>query len=1362
MELVGGGSWIEFELNRTETRYMLDVSLSFLDASTHSSQGEQQASLATVQGSDNSLLTVVAQKNSPSSELTLLAKFMHGSDAYQLSLNKVPDGDEWIHLRFTVTRFHFFFLYNSGVTHNSEKLSFNHSFSVFNFTKLSLGNRGSLTKFYPFTSFYPTCFSDLLVNDVPLLSMSEDLHALHQSGDVMPGCDVLDPCSKTSCARNSECVVTDGMAFCIEQTGTLGQSGLQGDDANQIGGVARKPSSTQILQTLEVDEGSKVQIQVMSINLPENTSSKNVFFNVTRAGTTSLLYGSVVNKNDKKLTIFNFEPARSGNIFYQHNGGESSNDKIIMQMLLRTQYNTFQPGSFVYIPVTIKPLNDMPELLIDWDLMFFVERNSRRPLTRDVITVQDSDSSSNDLKIFVMSVDQNLSEVSVVRKEADRDGRTMFQKVSAFTYQNVLDGDVFVQHHSSPSGNRVSSVTLELQVADLKSFGNKAFLTISIVDVSLHVINERLVTITSSQTPLVLTEDDVSIAIYPQTEALFVSADQGRLKYLEEIINFTVPTNGQLEFQTLDTFGRWNPTSTFTQLQLRSGNVRMRYLEEVTSSTDTGGYVTLYARYKVLQQIIRLNYIIKKQSFDISVSSYFRIEADVFTKSVTQNDLSSKLKESNVLHTVPLSQIMYTITRLPKYFDLYINTSSPSISSFHLDPKQVIAKRSKRLQAGSKFTQFDVDNEHLFLQRKMQSLIEVTDDFKFNVEINSLVSPEYGLQLNVAPIKNSNFRFEQKNLAVLEGEEVVLTTTIISVFCDFSDNFFFYIINQPKHGVIQVVETRMKQLIAFSYGELKRGMVSYVHDGSETTEDSVDLALAPITIKSFTSKDGAIYNLPISNVSFSLNVSISLVSDNKPKVVANRIINTTYDSMILLTPDILYCHDPDIDENDDEIQYKVDPNDATLRFFNCKTPNRPLSQFKQAQISEFVICLQQRANIPNSHSVIRAGDSRNELKSSFEVLITIHIRLVEPYLFAQSLEPQYAIEKTSRLKLDSSTVHINSSIYLDPSETFISFQKPTYGKIFVNDTAMLEEFSYYNFLQGWVFYEHVSSASDVVENLQFGVVRKDLRSDFNVTVVIKKDILAPVVVTLQTIHVVESKNVTLTEKMLSFHHDGVDSSQIEYLIVETPHFVDIVSVRQVLYNDPFKRPFSSTTSSLSRFTQKDLESGVVVLLSTIPGHVNDSFQFNVTNGLRVVGPFTCDVIILPGKVSLLTKEVIVDQGSSFALSSALKVLPVDYADVTMSVSLIQSPVNGMLLTLNSSKCMRCRYFHLDTHFSKFSHFILNVDISRKKFTYLQFVALFYPLSEWKVCEHVIACLLMHDVAAKRTCKNKFCEIMHFM
>ena len=1257
--------------------------------SASQTQSRPQASLASVKGSDDTFLTVLAVNTSP---LTFLAKFIRGGDSYELSLNLESHELEifdftWIHLRLIVTRFNFFFVCNDGVTYNSEKLSFKPSFSIFDFTKLILGSpRAFVAEYYPLQSFYPTCFSDLLLNAVPVMSSAPgSFKNFEQSGDVLPGCDILDPCSKISCVKNSNCVVTDATAFCIETADTLTDSGLQGDDASQMSGVARKPSSTQVLQTLELDEGSKVQIQVMPITLPEGTSPKNVFFNVTRLDTTSLQYGSVVNKNNKKLTIFNFEPARSGNIFYQHNGGESSNDRIIMQILLRTQYNTFQPGNFVYIPVAIRPLNDIPNLFIDWNMMLLLERNSRRLLAHDVIRVEDSDSGPHDLKIFVMSVDQNLSEVSVVKKEAS-DGKTRFQKVSAFSYQNVLDGKVFIQHSSNPSGNRVSSVTLELQVADLTSFGNKAFLTTSIVDVSLHVINERLVTI-ASQAPLVLTENDVSIAIYPQSEALFVNADQGRLKYLEDVINFTVPVNGEIQFQVLDEFERWNPVSTFTQLQLRNRDVRVLYLRSVGPSTNSGGYVTLYARYKVLQQIIRLNYIVKQQSFEVNVNQYFIIEADAFRLNLTRYDISSKLKESNVFHTVPSSQVIYTITSLPKFFDIYINNSSTLISSAYVDPKHGITKSGKLLQPGSEFSQFDIDSQHLFLQRRMQSLTRVTDELKFNVEINNLVSSEFGFLLNVSPIIDSNFRFEQKSLAVQEGGEVVLTTAILWVTCDFSDNFFFYIINQPEHGVIQVVETRMKQLIAFSYGELKRGMVSYVHDGSETTEDSIDLALAPITIKSFTSGDGTVYNLPISNVSFTLNVSINLVSDNKPIVVANRIINTTYDSVILITPDILHCHDPDIDESDDHIQYRVDPNDPTLRFFSCKTPKRHLSEFKQEDINNFVICVQQRANVPNSHSVIRAGDPKNNLKNSFEVLITIHIRLVESYLSAESVQPHYSIEKNSRLTLDSSTVQINSSIYLDPFQTSILFRKPVYGKIFVNDSAMLEDFSYWNFLNGWVTYKHISSAADVVETLQLSVIRNDLRSDFVLTVSIKEDILAPVMKNLQSIQVVESKNVTLTEKMLLFQHVEFESSEIEYLIVEPPRYVKIVSIRQIIYDD-FYKPFSSRTNVLNRFTQKDVESGVVVLLSVTPGHKNDFFQFNVTNGLRVVGPFTCKVVILPGKVSLLTEEVIVDQGSSFAVGSALKILPADYSsasDVGMSVSLIQPPVNGMLLTLNSSK-----------------------------------------------------------------------------
>ena len=1244
-------------MNRTETKYLVDIQIHIIEL--HSSEFNLgNAAILTVFSHENkeSNLELLLQKTGDDDRNSLDYIVKYGKQQIPIAKFRTDIYHDFktTDIRVVLSRFHL----TVQFAESSSRVQLAEVVPYFNFSTLQLGTKDSKSLI--------ACYEELKVNEA-LLIEEEALNSIEKKhvvgySNVVSRCLPLNPCFVIECPQGSTCVEADHYAFCVEIGDSETDKGLQGDSG--LGGP-RKPTATQILKSLNVDEGWKVAIDVSEITLPEEVLAKNVFFNVTRSGLTSLQHGTILNKNEKTLTIFNFEPARAGNIFYQHNGGENSNDKIVMQILTRTQFNTFKPESFVYIPVSINPINDQPTLYIDWNLKFLVESGSMRELTEKELDIKDSDDSAKDLKLFVMSISQEFSEVSIVRKvqTSGKDFRT--ESVSSFTYQNMLDREVFVKHESKNAGNQAKSVRIELQVADLKSFGNKTFLHVEIVDVRLHVINERFLTIVADS-PLLLTEEALSIAVYPESESLFVNADQGRLKYLEDMITIavTIPDPSQIDSQKLDHLDNWQSAFEFSQGELRAGKVRVVSRISPDVGSNQNGFLDLRAKYKNQLKFFRMSYMITLQSFDVNLNNYFVFGSDTFSQTITGTDLSAKLFQPHPSHTVPANDIIYTVTRVPEYSYIYLNQSNNSMFQ---------TQETSVLGVGSKFTQSQLNSEKMFLRRKLQALTSVTDQFLFTVEINSLVSNIFSFLVHVTAIRNSNFRFHQNTLSVDEGEQIVLTSSVLSVSCSFSDNFFFYITQYPTHGRLEVVGTRMRKLVAFTYSELKRGVVSYIQDGSESRTDEVKLLLSPITIPTFTSKTGKDYKLPINNISIILNISINLIPDNRPVVVNNKVINITYSDMILITSDILKCHDPDIDQTDANISYTIKPSDPSLKFLNCKSIEQVLNIFTQQDIQDLKICFRQQADTPRSESIIRATSSDPSVKNlADEILITIHIKIVDPFLVAKTSQEIFQIQRAQKLKLDASIIQINSSIYLDPFRTMIAFQKTIYGKIMSNKTVVIQEFSYWDFLKQLISYEHTSNIGDVFETIALTVYAQNFQSTVSFRIRIVEDMKAPSIASLQTFYVIKGKETVLSRNNLKAVKP-YENSTLEFLLVELPR-------NGVFF---FKNNFGP--NSIFRFSQSDIDRGLVVY-KALKNSMNDRVRLNVSNFDRVVGPFDLEIVILPEEMNIETIDVQIGQGKVFRVRDFVSVKKRDYDIIEMSVEMMQYPFHGQLrLQQNASK-----------------------------------------------------------------------------
>lgn len=137
-------------------------------------------------------------------------------------------------------------------------------------------------------------------------------------------------------------------------------------------------------------------------------------------------------------------------------------------------------------------------------------------------------------------------------------------------------------------------------------------------------------------------------------------------------------------------------------------------------------------------------------------------------------------------------------------------------------------------------------------------------------------------------------------LQVFEGQNVLVTTTNLHVILDYpkygikDTGIKFYLVENPSHGSV-TIDTWPHEKNTFTLSEISRDKVHYIHDGSESTLDQLNLELEFSTSDAFT--------LPAYlQGRFKFSLIVNVVPVNDPPVL--QIPSTA----VLRVPQVLYLY----------------------------------------------------------------------------------------------------------------------------------------------------------------------------------------------------------------------------------------------------------------------------------------------------------------------------------------------------------------------------------------------------------------------------------------------------------------------
>ncbi|KAF5300206.1 hypothetical protein FQA39_LY11240 [Lamprigera yunnana] len=211
-----------------------------------------------------------------------------------------------------------------------------------------------------------------------------------------------------------------------------------------------------------------------------------------------------------------------------------------------------------------------------------------------------------------------------------------------------------------------------------------------------------------------------------------------------------------------------------------------------------------------------------------------------------------------------------------------------------------------------------------------------------------------------------------ESLQVMEGQSVLITTGNLHVVLDYpkygisESGVIFHILEMPEHGNI-VIDVWPHEKNSFTLSDMSRDKVYYVHDGSEHTEDSINMEVE------FSATD--VFILPIYlQGRFKLTLIVNITSINDPPILnipLTTVLRLARGMKRIINRELLHVIDPDT--SSENLVYSV-VNPGSGHFEHLQNSGITISSFTQQEVDN--------DNVVFVHHISAADDSYISLKVS--------------------------------------------------------------------------------------------------------------------------------------------------------------------------------------------------------------------------------------------------------------------------------------------------------------------------------------------------------------------------------------------
>ncbi|XP_036432475.1 chondroitin sulfate proteoglycan 4 [Colossoma macropomum] len=580
------------------------------------------------------------------------------------------------------------------------------------------------------------------------------------------------------------------------------------------------------------------------------------------------------------VRVFSNEDLLLNRLIYQHDGSEINHDQFSFLVFEEAEGST--EGQEVLkgiFNIAVQSKNDhVPQRVINKP--FSVVRNGQRLLTTDDIMFRDDDSDFNDTQLVYVRV--GILSGSIV-SSADPS-----QPLYRFTQADLRDGKVLFVHQGADRER------FQLQVSD-GLHKTTTLLQVQASEPYLRVVNNTMVVIDHGSTKTL------------NTSLLGTESNTDIRNAAEIVYDITSPpSDGRIIVSGIE-------AKRFTQEDLRKGVVSYEHSDQSLRSKDSFTF-TVHAKGLSEEGIFRIKIFKKGYLSEPQVTSNQGIIAYEGEHSIIDSD-HLRVEQADIVPT----EMVFSIKEPPRLGHVVKMTSDSDSTATPV------------LDYIHSFTQEDINKGTILY---VSASLQGTDGFTMDISNGFTTVEDLRVQVDIVP------RFipiQVVNFTLREGGAVALSEEVLNVTHPFyrSVNIEFIMEEAPQNGEIKYLDKDDEGIVSFTWKDVQQGLIYYLHDSTETSEDSLTLSASA-------------YEINRRSQPVTISITVIPVNDEPPMLQLNTGLEVLVGEESEITNRVLNTED--VDTPPEELVYSIEaPTNGIVAL--KESPDDSIDTFTQAQIN---------------------------------------------------------------------------------------------------------------------------------------------------------------------------------------------------------------------------------------------------------------------------------------------------------------------------------------------------------------------------------------------------------------------------
>ncbi|MEE6460302.1 hypothetical protein FKM82_000916 [Ascaphus truei] len=938
-----------------------------------------------------------------------------------------------------------------------------------------------------------------------------------------------------------------------------------------------------------------LDLSFMSVQ-DQDSDNFNLVFHVvsppTNGRLVKILHGKEVHLN--KDTHFGWEDLREQRVRFKHSKEKSRNGFFSLKVSDGQLFS--QPKTINIQAVSTKATY----VLRNEDLL--VGRGEAGAITGSVLNLRDDD---------------NPQDVVVVVLEAPRHGQLVIPPgnfpIHEFRLDDIANGILHYVHDGSESQSDVAlfqandgyyfqNVLFHIRVTNKNSGGLQLVLNSAVwvpeggmLQISSRLLQARAFGATDSEIIYTMTSD------HP--------------RFGEVVLLVPMPADEPADrWQRLPDGRLVTPASSFTQQDINDGLVWYRHAGSQSQGRDSF-------------------------SFQISSTTTSQNLQDnhVFNIGILPNHPGApQLSPGSSLHMTALED---RLTVIGSRYLSFVDTESPSEKIVYnvtvpLQPNEgTLEHKDKPLLSVMYFTQADINNGKIAYRppRAAPHLSEIMDfsftglpesvNFFFTVSDGEFTTAEMPFTIHLLSTENQPpvFQITAPFLEVTQGGRTPIGVQLTVSDTDTSpEDLFYELVETPRHGLLikseAGIQAPMNAGDTFTYEDVNRNALHYLHDGSTTSEDSMEIAVT----------DG------ITTTTTLLRVVVSLANDNGPRLVPGSLLAitvTSRSSVIITRSHLAYM---DNNSADSKIRIQL----VSLPMYGVLTKAK--SGLATEELSEFsFFTMEDINNQKMKYSTIFETDSQpvtdifhftvynadnNRLDNQ---MFTITITAADKQFPVIRPGDQISVEEGGRLLLSSRHILATDSVTSGRQLSIQIISGPKFGYLENIKTGgrtspgsqMGSDTSFFiqDIVENRIYY--VQSVHESIEPsgdfFSFYVTDGNSQSEVhNISITIQGKNDEPPQISVLPLRVHDNAGAVIRNTCLSVQDIDTPDNELIFIVTKAPVHGQLR--RRQFYSEPLDN--GRVLSQGSSFTYQNVEDELIVYIPESVAVRSDEFRFSLSDG----------------------------------------------------------------------------------------------------------------------------------------------------